>query len=229
MSEVRKGARDSKDSAPPVALVKAYTLVSDPHSLEQGDIIRFCPDAKPLQINVLNKTGTFDYGELSVVILSQSCDIDRDKIDRIILCPIWKVNDYYRYQAERYLVEPKFRAKFNGVKDFKGKMESLLSNIYADKVNGLRILKENVEDSVIEPYIVDFGNIYTLPCGYVKTMIENDPRNSERLRLLPDFRVDLQAKFFNFLARGALPDGGIPQKIKIDPGVFEELKKLENG
>ncbi len=225
MGEERKSAHNSKDPVPPISLVKAYIQVRYPQSLEQGDIIRFCPDAKPLQIDIPNKTGVFDYGEFNVVVLSQSCDIDKDKIDRIILCPIWKVNSYFRYQAERYITEPEFRAKFNGVRDFIGKMENLLGNIYANKVNGLRMLKENVEDSVIEPYIVDFGNIYTLPRGYIKTIIENDPRNSERLRLLPEFRIDLQAKFFNFLARGALPEGSMPRKIKIDPLIFEDLKK----
>jgi hypothetical protein len=63
-------------------------------------------------------------------------------------------------------------------------------------------LKENVDDSRIEPYIVDFGNIYSLPCSYIKSTVLRDPRNSDRIRLLPEFRVDLQAKFFAFLARG---------------------------
>lgn len=157
------------------------------------------------------------------MVLSQSCDIDKDKIERVLLCPIWKVNDYFRYLRARYENDPVYRTRFANDGDFVNKMNSLLRNIYAGKVNGLRLLKENVEDSGIEPYIVDFGNVYSLPCNFLKTIVLNDPRNTDRVRLIPEFRVDLQAKFFSFLARGALPEGSEPIKIEIDPTIYAGL------
>lgn len=213
----------STQEKPPSPLIKAYSRVSDPSILEQGDIIRYCPDAKPVIIDFKNKTGTVDFNEFNVVVLSQSCDIDKDKIERVLLCPIWKVNDYFRYLRARYENDPVYRTRFANDGDFVNKMNSLLRNIYAGKVNGLRLLKENVEDSGIEPYIVDFGNVYSLPCNFLKTIVLNDPRNTDRVRLIPEFRVDLQAKFFSFLARGALPEGSEPIKIEIDPTIYAGL------
>jgi hypothetical protein len=207
----------------PAPLIIAYSRVSDTEMLEQGDIINYCPDAKPTAIDVNNKTINVDFNEFNVVILSQSCDIDNDKIERVLLCPFWKVNDYFRYLRARYEKDPEYRAKFTNDDDFVNKMKSLLGNIYAGKVNGLQLLKENVEDSRVEPYIVDFGNIYSLPCNYLKSTVLRDPRNSDRIRLVPEFRVDLQAKFFAFLARGALPEGSEPIKTEIDPMIFAGL------
>jgi hypothetical protein len=208
----------------PAPLIKAYSRVSNPRELEQGDIIRYCPDAKPLIINVKNKSVNYDFNEFNAVVLSQSCDIDKNKIERVLLCPIWKVNDYFRYLRARYENDPEYRAKYTSDDDFINKMKSLLGNIYSGKVNGLQLLKENVEDSLLEPYIVDFGNIYSLPCSIIKSTVLNDPRNSNRFRLIPEFRVDLQAKFFAFLARGALPEGSEPIKMEIDPTVYAGLK-----
>jgi hypothetical protein len=217
----------------PAPLIKAYSRVSNLEVLEQGDIIRYCPDAKPTNINVNDETGNVDFNEFNVVVLSQSCDIDKDKIERVLLCPIWKVNDYFRYLRARYEKDLAYRAKYSSDDDFVNKMRSLLGNVYAGKVNGLQLLKENVEDTKLEPYIVDFGNIYSLPCSFIKSTVLNDPRNSDRIRLVPEFRVDLQAKFFAFLARGALPDGSEPVKTEIDPMIYAGLnlmpvKKMKN-
>jgi hypothetical protein len=207
----------------PTPLIKAYTRIDYPEVLEQGDIIRYCPDAKPIIIDVNNKSVYFDFNEFNAVVLSQSCDIDKDKIERVLLCPIWKVNDYFRHLRARYESDLEYRAKYASDDDFVNKMKSLLGNIYTGKVNGLQLLKENVEDSGLEPYIVDFGNIYSLPCNTIKSTVLPDPRNSERIRLIPEFRIDLQAKFFAFLARGALPDGSEPVKTEIDPTIYAGL------
>jgi hypothetical protein len=213
----------SEQEKPPAPIIKAYAKVSDMNKLEQGDIIRFCPDAKPTHIDVATGTGTFDFNEFNVVVLTQSCDIDKNKVERVLLCPIWKITDYFRYLRARYEKDVGYKAKFKSDEDFVEKSRSLHGNIYAGKVNGLQLLKENVEDSKMEPYVVDFGNIYSLPCSYIKSTILTDPRNSERNRLLPEFRIDLQAKFFTFLARGSLPDGSEPAKIDIDPMTYEGL------
>jgi hypothetical protein len=207
----------------PAHLIKAYIRVSNPGMLEQGDIIRYCPDAKPIIIDVKNKSVIFDFNEFNTVVLSQSCDIDKNKIERVLLCPIWKVNDYFRHLRVRYEKDLEYRAKYASDDDFVNQMKSLLGNVYTGKVNGLQLLKENVEDTKLEPYIVDFGNIYSLPCSFIKSTVLNDPRNSDRIRLVPEFRVDLQAKFFAFLARGALPDGSEPVKTEIDPGIYAGL------
>lgn len=114
----------SDQEQPPERIIKAYAKVSDLDKLEQGDIIRFCPDAKPTQIDVANKTGTFDFNEFNIVVLSQSCDIDKNKIERVLLCPIWKINDYFRYLRARYEREPGYKAKFKSDDDFVSKSSS---------------------------------------------------------------------------------------------------------
>ncbi len=49
----------------PAPLIKAYSRVSDPGVLEQGDIIRYCPDAKPTCIDVKIEIINFDFNEFN--------------------------------------------------------------------------------------------------------------------------------------------------------------------
>ena len=47
----------------PAPLIKAYSRVIDPGVIEQGDIIRYCPDAKQASIDVKKEIINFDFNE----------------------------------------------------------------------------------------------------------------------------------------------------------------------
>ena len=76
-----------------------YKEVSGDEPLEQGDIIEKCnfliPDMEHYDAILKNieTEKPIDIKEENAIILSQSCDIENNKIDSIILCPIFPFSE----------------------------------------------------------------------------------------------------------------------------------------
>jgi hypothetical protein len=83
-----------------------YTIVTGP-GLLQGDVIYDCPVLVPFD-EIPEGNGGNEYaleGELltyDVIVMSQSCDLEQEKLDLVLVCPHWSVkeftskNDYLR-------------------------------------------------------------------------------------------------------------------------------------
>ena len=78
-----------------------YAMVNDA-SLEQGDIFRAFPIFSP---NVTMQTLEYildgrqpdvpvDAKLTDVIVVTQSCDLVQDKIDSVILCPVWRLSEF---------------------------------------------------------------------------------------------------------------------------------------
>jgi hypothetical protein len=85
-----------------------YKEVGPESQLEQGDILEKCNIILPNEhhyfaiISGVETQEPMDILQINAIILSQSCDIDNEKIDSIITCPIWtlkkliEANQYYK-------------------------------------------------------------------------------------------------------------------------------------
>ena len=169
-----------------------YEEIHNSNEITQGDIILDCMiplPKKELFHAILNDEEKFekpqvDIKQANIVILSQACDILNDKVDSIVVCPVWplkklkETNEYYQSSSGR---------------------ESLRQG----KEPSYHLLNEYTSDTIKHQYsIVDFHRIYSLPKAYLKDIAENI---NLRLRLLPPYREHLSQAFARYFMRVGLP------------------------
>lgn len=157
--------------------------------LLQGDMIYDCPVIIPTG-EILEGVGEEDYlldGEIftyDVVVMSQSCDLEQEKLDLVLVCPHWSLEDF----ADRN----------DYFKSSRGKEDLRRGN-----VPGYHLLNRcDLEGWTKDARVVDFRNVYSLPYPFLKQLAE---KRHERLRLLPPYREHLSQAFARFFMRVGLP------------------------
>lgn len=177
-----------------------YNELNNCSDLTQGDIITCCPIPIPnksiYQAIIDNKDEADEPIEgksADLIILSQACDILNEKIESLVLCPIWKLNelidanDYYKGNKAR---------------------ESLRQG----KEPAYHLLNYYSSNSISLDYsIVDFHQIYSIPKSFLKEVTKNIP---VRLRLLPPYREHLSQAFARYFMRVGLPVDISKEEIK---------------
>lgn len=158
-----------------------YDVVDD-EDLMQGDFIMECPIVvPPSEISEGFEARILKY---NVVIMSQSCDLVNKKIDLVLLCPVWPLNDMEK--------EGSF------FQSIKGKEELRRGN-----VAGYHLLNKcEITGFDRDYHVVDFRNIYSVPLDF---LIEFAKKQGKRLRLLPPYRERLSQDFARFFMRVGLP------------------------
>jgi hypothetical protein len=157
--------------------------------LMQGDIVEDCPVFLPpidmqWPINTEDPQ-TFDSGFENVIIMSQSCDLDKqDKDLLVLLCPVWSISD---------------TANFNPFlnSDF-GKEECRRGNMPGYHM----INKCDHERWQQEISIVSFRDVWSLPMDFVQKVARG---KGQRPRLRPPYREHLAQSFARFFMRVGLP------------------------
>ena len=167
-----------------------YSVV-DGNSLEQGDIFTelpvFVPDVSSELIEEASVEGAtpnvpFDTISIDVIVVTQSCDLENDKIDTVILCPIWQIDDLRRV--------PGFG---------KDRLESMRKG--NDPAWHL-INKFDEPERAISA--VEFKRIHTIP----KQALQNFAAKQDvRVRLRPPYREHLSQSFARYFMRVGLPVG----------------------
>jgi hypothetical protein len=143
--------------------------------IQQGDIIINCeiyetvhrkPDnAKESPIKTI--TNFYD-----VVVMSQSCDIYQNKIDLILVCPLFT----YSYLKDKDNTLSSLK-KLDEVKKGERPNYHLL--------NCINIKTPEYFIKFMEEYlIVDFHNVFSVPINYLREYCLNNPR----IRILPPYR-----------------------------------------
>ncbi|MFH1096270.1 MAG: hypothetical protein ABH886_02555 [Candidatus Desantisbacteria bacterium] len=168
-----------------------YEEVCNSTDITQGDIIVKCPiplpDKELFEFLSENKEEPETYINLiqaDVMVLSQACDIVNNKIDSLVVCPIWSLrklmesNEYFKSSEAR-----------ESLRQGKEPAYHLLNEYSSDKIK-------------LEYSIVDFHRIYSLPKDYIKNVVENI---NNRLRLLPPYREHLSQAFARYFMRVGLP------------------------
>jgi hypothetical protein len=158
-------------------------------SLEQGDILFNCnvliPD-KSHYLAILNNIETevpVNIIQINAIVLSQSCDIVNDKINAIIVCPIWPLQVLIDNNAH--------------FKSSKAREELRQGNIPSYHLLNKLKLENNNE----EFYFVDFHNIYSIPKTFIIELIQKE----KRIRLQPPYREHLSQAFARYFMRVGLP------------------------
>jgi hypothetical protein len=166
-----------------------YKEVSGAESLEQGDIIEKCSFLIPgiehynAILNDIETETPIDIKEVNAITLSQSCDIVNNKIDSIILCPIFPFAELtdegkpFHNPKEREVLRRGNNPAYHLLNKFK-----------------TEILSEDF-------YVVNFHTIYSVPKKFIEAIVKNKIRK----RLLPPYREHLSQSFARYFMRVGLP------------------------
>ena len=149
--------------------------------LQQGDILYSCPIVEPTtNVDESKEELTADITEYDVIVMSQSCDLAAEKIDLVLLCPFFKLDDIYQEKGT-------------------GEKEKLRRG----EVAGLHLLDKNsLLKEAQDFFVVNFKSVYAVPISYLKKMILVQDK---RYRLLPPYREHLAQAFARFFMRVGLP------------------------
>lgn len=161
--------------------------------LHQGDILRRYPIFSPqiesehltaIAMNTLSPEVDVKCDLVDVIVMTQSCDLSNDKVDSVILCPVWgieKIKDVFgnnnKEQCKR------------------------LEDIRQGKESGWHMLAESSAHNV-PISVVEFHRIYTTRKAILTTFAEIA---GSRIRLLPPYREHMSQAFARYFMRVGLP------------------------
>lgn len=155
--------------------------------IEQGDILLSCPVialAPELTFPINDTDLTIDIKTFDVVVITQSCDLENDKVKDVILCPHWDLNIVG--DIDDSLVKKDVQKAI-----LKGRMPRYIM-LEASKISELPMGVR----------IVDFGRIFSLPKVFLCQFAARKPKH---LRLCPPYREHLSQAFARFFMRVGLP------------------------
>jgi hypothetical protein len=181
-----------------------YEIIDSDCSLTQGDIIFNCPlvSWKAEKISLEGKEskevlqGATEVISADVIVLSQACDLENNKISNVILCPHLDI-DEYKKAWETTLTEQK---QTPNLKSWRRHLKDIRDGF----IWNLSLL--NCLVNVTPPMqirIVDFHNIYSLPRIFLESLLGE--RKKTRIRLSPPYREHLSQSFARFFMRVGLP------------------------
>ena len=159
-----------------------YAVVED-ETLEQGDFFYNCPVIIPIS---QGEAGQLDAEEViyNVIVLSQSCDLESKKIDLVLVCPFYPIQE--------------FRQRSDYFKSSAG-----LEALKRGNAPGYHLLNRvDIGGFVQEPVVVDFRNVHSLPICFIVKLAKS---THQRLRLLPPYKEHLSQAFARFFMRVGLP------------------------
>jgi hypothetical protein len=162
-----------------------FSLVTD-DSIQQGDFFFDCP----VIVSTSKITGEAELiidaqvAGYDVVVMSQSCDLEHDKLESVMVCPTWVLSEVAKVE-KRFLNPKECEAVRRG------------------NVPGFHMLNAcEVEGFVsLEVRLVGFRQIFSVPLDYLRQRAKDRPR----LRLLPPYREQLAQAFARYFMRVGLP------------------------
>lgn len=181
-----------------------YEEVKGTEGLTQGELIRNCPliswKAESVQLEGSGETellrGMIDAIQADVVVMTQACDLEHDKVRNIVLCPHLSLAEYrksWEDELKRKNHNPTRRA-----------WQAHCNDICEGFVWNLALLNRGKTDNFnTEHRVVDFRDIFTVPRNFLESLLHR--RGQSRLRLLPPYREHLSQAFARFFMRVGLP------------------------
>lgn len=162
-----------------------YKTVNASEPVQQGDIVVDCPVLVPSseQTDLKPDEVTGEVIQSDVIILTQSCDLAARKIDIVLVCPLYTLDEY---------------AKTN-TGFLKDDNKESLRRGYVHYLHLLNQCKQGKFDNFL---VVEFKNVY----GVTYDFLENYAQGiGERVRLLPPYREHLSQAFARYFMRVGLP------------------------
>lgn len=157
-------------------------------SLQQGELIKNLPILTPPKKIEQEQNGKFkvnpNIAKKDVIILSQSCDLEQDKIKIITVCPFVTLSEL---------------EKNNNIFSDINKKEDLRRGYFPYLHLLDRVSDNNFNNELL---VVNFRNIYTTNNEYLKDFVTNQ---SERISLKSPYIEHLSQSFARFFMRVGLP------------------------
>jgi len=160
-----------------------YESVGVESSLNQGDFILNCPVIiPPDDIENIQNNGA-DIAEYDVVIMTQSCDLENDKVKLVLVCPFHRFDNFCQHNPN-----------FN---DYKLKEAVRIGNL-----PGYHLLNSCPDLKHEEYLIVDFKTVFSVNLSFLNNL---KLKQSPRIRLQSPYREHLSQAFARFFMRVGLP------------------------
>lgn len=166
-------------------------------SLEQGDLLRSFDVAVPVAF--AGSGGTELQVELKtfdVVVMTQSCDIQNDKVRSLLLCPVfdlWSFVEAAKAGGENWGAEQREKLRHGNLP-------------------GYHLISDAEQDGLSLPVsVVTFHEVYSSPTSLVRQFIATA---GPRLRLCPPYKEHLAQAFARFFMRVGLPIDIPKEKLK---------------
>jgi hypothetical protein len=181
-----------------------YTRVDARTPLTQGDLVLNCPivqwDSRTTRFGEANRSEVLPdmvvAAEADVVVMTQACDLEEEKVENVILCPHIALSDH------KTLWEETVR-QLNQNPNSKN-WERHCTQVRNGFVWNLAMLNAGAnQDLSLEQRIVDFHEVFTIPRDFLESFLQQ--RGTPRLRLLPPYREHLSQAFARFFMRVGLP------------------------
>ncbi len=153
--------------------------------LAQGDYLPRClvPFFQP-DYGAGQATQDVPVKEYDCVVVTQSCDLEKDKAPLVALCPIYSI---VKYEA----VNPKLKKRWEEVRQ--------------GRVEGLHLIASMTKpDDNQACFVADFREIYSLPVAYLQ---DHASKLGPRWRLLSPYLEHFSQAFARFFMRVGLPTG----------------------
>jgi hypothetical protein len=174
-----------------------YETLANSNEIRQGDFIPECPILLPptdLNINVSESEeiafhDTITVQTFNTIVVSQSCDLENNKLDIVLVCPILPLEEFFDMLPESDR-STRGRAK---------KLEALKQG----NLPSYHLLNRDVDSGVEDFHIVEFRNVYGVNFSFLKSYAQTI---TSRARLLPPYREHLSQAFARFFMRVGLPN-----------------------
>jgi len=168
-----------------------FEIVEADSPITQGDIILNCPllewetEGLVVEKGFEGETlkGATNTILADVVVMTQACDLEHEKVSNVILCPHLPLSDYYEvWKSDRVAKEQKVTTKA---------WKSHCDDICDGFLWNMSMLNKNEIDGVAKTgvRIVDFHEVFSVPRAFLQSLLIQ--REEKRLRLLPPYREHL--------------------------------------
>lgn len=167
-------------------LAESWWQLIEGSLLNQGDLLNDCyiPVLLPNFNPVEGEIADLDLEVRSIIILTQSCDLENKKAPLVAVCPVYTLPEWED-------ANPNFRVK--------GQWESVRQG----RTEGLHLLAGLAGPITNRDCLaVDFRQIYSLPVGYLEAQAEQAGR---RARLQSPYLEHFAQAFARFFMRVGLP------------------------
>ena len=181
-----------------------YEAVDASTRLTQGDLIFNCPLLvwKPGAVSLETSRGAevlrsaMEAATADVIVITQACDLEHDKVADVILCPHYSLAEY-RESWDQML---RSQNQNPSEKAWRRHCEDIRDGF----VWNLAMLNEGVAGQQrMDHRVVDFHHVYTIPRTFLESIVQR--RAEPRVRLRPPYREHLSQAYARFFMRVGLP------------------------
>lgn len=166
-----------------------YLSLENSSELLQGDLLPQCPIILPPPDIEKIEELEIEIETYNVVVMSQSCDLENNKVKFVLVCPYYSFPYYLTF-----LPIDEQKNKKSVKKAFDNLNQGIQPNYH--------LLNRDPEKGLEDFLVVDFRNVYSVHVDFLKGFAG---KISERTRLLPPYREHLSQAFARFFMRVGLP------------------------